>query len=148
MTIILDEYLTIGLIDLATPNCFTRSLTPLYTVRRVGSNRWIPNVGARAYRKKSGEVSVSIDVLIRGQFQEDGSASADPFVGFDTTLRAMEAEFLDDADVTLAAVWHRPVANREADVQIDGFELTDRTGFEGVCTLDVVVPQRWTDVTP
>ena len=146
MTIILDEYLTVGALDLATPAYFTTSLAPLYTVQRVGSNRWIPNAGSRAYKKKSGEVSVGLTLRVRGQFNTDGTATADAKVGLDTHLRALEAEFFDDTDTTLAAVWHRPVADREADVQIAGWTV-QRIVHEAEVQFDLVIPAgRWTDV--
>lgn len=148
MTVILDEYLELGGIDLGNYAYFTESLTPLYTVDRRGSNRLLPNVaGTRAYAKVAHEVAVSLSVRVRGQFNVDGTATADHYVGLDTHLRALETALLDDTDTTLAAVWHRPVANREADVQVASFGLTDRRGFEAVCQLDLVIPGgRWTDV--
>jgi hypothetical protein len=151
VSIIFDEYLTVGAVDLATHAYWVESLAPLFGVKKVGTDRPIPRTaGARPYARRRGPVQVSLKVQVHGSVDADGAATADSRDGLYDHLRYLEVNLLDDVATTAgtrAAVWHLPDGTtRTADVHVEEFTVTGASPTEAHCLLVLSVPAgRFTD---
>lgn len=92
MTIVLPQWLVINSVPLATPNCLATDIVPLLGGTATGANRPLPRVnGARPYRHWTGELVEDITLLLRGDIDEDGVATANPRASLMALIASLRA---------------------------------------------------------
>lgn len=151
MTVTQNTWVEINGVDLATPAWLVTDLSDLLTTAPPrGSNEPMPGAdGRRFFPRYRDEVKVSLPMSIFGDFDEDGSPTADPVQGVIDHVEYLR-ESLGEYDTALVPlIWHLPSGSTyTADVQVLGlFEFRDAGPGHLRCALDIVVPAgRLTEV--
>lgn len=125
-----DHHLVIDDVPLSTPAWEHINLYGLYSSGAVrGDNRVMPGaVGVRALRRRPTQTNRTLDLVIFGDRQPDGTPNADAIAGLFANIAALNAlaDPLATANSTRAATIVRPGAGSlSAAVQILGFTISD-----------------------
>lgn len=127
----LATHLEIDGIPLSTP---AWEQTNLYTMLGVGSARGdnvvMPGaVGRRAVRRRTDELTVTIDLAIRGGIDPRGVVHADPIAGLIANIDELRDNLVDPPAAYLnsvrPAIIHLPTGTLTAGVQVLGFEIVE-----------------------
>lgn len=152
MTLIFDEYLEIDGLDLANQAWWVESLAPLFSIQKRGNDKPMPGAaGARALKRRTTSLSVSLTLYVYGDVDPDGTPFSDARQGLYENLRSLEDDLLADVADTRTAIWHLPTgstpATRTAEVHVEAFTVKEGAPTEAKCSLELTFPAgRWTDV--
>lgn len=143
MTIILQEYPTIGGVDFGNPAYFCTDMSDLrMPARQRGANRAIPHGSVIAKRKRNTATERTMPFVIDGSVDTSGAATGNYFSGVDTHLAYIRANVVapvGSAPWTRAATLVLASGTLTANVQVTELERGQRSGPLLYCTLHLIV---------
>jgi hypothetical protein len=143
--IVLSEYLTIGSVPLATPNCKIRDVLPLVKHVMRGENTKLPGVeGVAVNPVRTDSLAETLEVLLRGDIDDDGVATADAREGLGSLVRSLRQSITGSQTATL----HMGGWEGQATVQVRRFDPVSTGPFTATLLLQVEVPSGGFEETP
>lgn len=137
MTIILDEYLVINGVPLATPNCKCVDVLPLTGWVARHTTRRLPGApGTRNTSPIRDEIVETLEVKLRGDIDEDGAPIADPRSGLRLLIASLRASITGTQDAEL----HLVGSTTGAEVTVNRFDPVTTGPMTATLMLQVVVP--------
>jgi hypothetical protein len=140
------EYLEIASKPLSTPAYWLTDLTPLKgSADQRGFDRLLPGAtGVVAYQRRITVTKVSLPIVIVGEFDNTGTANANPFDGLQDNIDYLLANVVDPTgtgDGTRAATWHLPDGSttKTANVHVERLEVSPlgRASVQGALMLSI-----------